>query len=122
MYHDPRTVLSPKDKVSSVEVIFDKGPVESSWSVARLKWNGAPAVGIRWNGDERNSKGTPQSRGNPAWFIVPEELEEAVLEAARNRERDMLAALADGYREMAADRAREAEAEEWVEGLVGDID
>jgi hypothetical protein len=26
------------------------------------------------------------------------------------------------YREMAADEAREAEAEEWVEALVGDID
>ena len=38
MYHDPKTVLSPKDRVSSVEVVFDKGPVESSWSVARLRW------------------------------------------------------------------------------------
>ncbi len=27
-----------------------------------------------------------------------------------------------GYREMAADEAREAEAEEWAEALVGDID
>jgi hypothetical protein len=122
MYHDPKTVLSPKDKVSSVEVVFDKGPVEFSWSVARLKWEGSPAVGIRWNGDSGNSKGTPQSRGNPAWFIVPEELEEAVLNAARDSDRETQAALAEGYRQMAADRAREAEAEEWVEGLIGDID
>ena len=27
-----------------------------------------------------------------------------------------------GYREMAADEAREAEAQEWAEALVGDID
>ena len=30
--------------------------------------------------------------------------------------------LESGYREMAADEAREAEAEEWAEALVGDID
>ncbi|MGO8759525.1 MAG: hypothetical protein ACLQG3_15505 [Terracidiphilus sp.] len=122
MYHDPKTVLSPKDKVSSVDVVFDKGPVESSWSVARLRWGGSPAVGIRWNGDSGNNKGTPQSRGNPAWFIVPEELEEAVLEAAKRKEGETQTALAEGYRQMAADRTREAEAEEWVEGLIGDID
>jgi predicted CopG family antitoxin len=29
--------------------------------------------------------------------------------------------LAEGYSAMAADEAREQEAEEWVEGLVGDI-
>lgn len=122
MYRDPKTVSSPKTKVSSVEIVFDKGPVEFSWSVARLKWEGSPAIGIRWNGDSNNSIGTPQSRGNPAWFIVPEELEEAVLKAARDSDRETQTVLAEGYRQMAADRARETEAEEWVEGLVGDID
>ena len=29
-------------------------------------------------------------------------------------------ALTDGYREMAADRDHEVEAEEWTEGLIGD--
>jgi hypothetical protein len=29
--------------------------------------------------------------------------------------------LAEGYRQMAADREREAEAEEWVEALIGDV-
>jgi hypothetical protein len=122
MYRDPKTVSSPKDKVSSVEIVFDKGPVELSWSVARLKWEGSPAIGIRWNGDSSNSIGTPQSRGNPAWFIVPEELKEAVLKAAKDSDGRTQTALADGYRQMAADRARETEAEEWVEGLIGDID
>jgi hypothetical protein len=31
-------------------------------------------------------------------------------------------ALEQGYREMAADREQEMEAEEWIEALVGDID
>lgn len=122
MYHDPKTVLSPKDRVMSVEVIVDVGPVEASWSVARLKWNGKDSVGIRWNGDSRSSVGTPQARGNPTWFIVPSELESAVLEAAQEVSRATHESLAEGYRSMAIDRAREAEAEEWAEALIGDID
>jgi len=104
-----------------VEVIYDKGPVESSWSVARLKWGDSPAVGIRWNGDSTSGKGTPQACGNPVWFIVPKELEGAILSAAQETRRAKQSALAEGYRLMAADRARETEAEEWTEALVGDI-
>ena len=122
MYHDPQTVLSPKDMVKSVEVVYDAGPVDGSWSVARLQWGNSPAVGIRWNGDERSSKGLPQARGNPTWFIVPDELGEAVLAAAHETSQAKQATLAEGYRLMAADRAREAEAEEWTEALIGDID
>jgi hypothetical protein len=122
LYHDPKTVLSPKEMVKSVEVIYDAGPVDSSWSVARLKWGDSPAVGIRWNGDERSSKGLPQARGNPTWFIVPEQLADAVLAAARETSRTKQNALAEGYQRMAADRERETEAEEWTEALVGDID
>ncbi len=120
MYQDPNTVVSPKNMVKSVEVIFDAGPVEGSWSVARLTWGDKPAIGIRWNGDSNNSKGTPQARGNPAWFIVPKEIEEAVLKAAQDASRMKQATLAEGYKLMAADREREAEAEEWAEGLIGD--
>ena len=120
MYRDPKTVYSPKGMVKSVEVIFDKGPEDGSWSVARLKWGDSPAVGIRWNGDSRSSIGLPQTRGNPTWFIVPEELADAVLFAAREASRTTQSALAEGYRLMAADHRQEAEAEEWTEGLIGD--
>lgn len=122
MYHDPNTVLSPKDRVQALEVVYDAGPVEKSWSVARLLWENSPAVGIRWNGDKDNKKGTPQTRGNPTWFIVPPELEDAVLAAVNETRAARQAELAEGYRMMAADRKREAEAEEWMEALVGDID
>ena len=120
MYQDPNTVLSPRDKVKSVEVVYDSGPVEGSWSVAQITWGDKPAVGIRWNGDSVNSKGTPQARGNPAWFVVPDELQDAVLKAAAEASQSKHAALAEGYRQMAQDRERENEAEEWVEGLIGD--
>lgn len=121
MYHDPSTVLSPKDRVKSVDVIYDTGPTdEGSWSVAQLEWDNSKAVGIRWNGDSNSSKGLPQARGNPAWFIVPQELEEAVLKAAREANRMRRSELEEGYRMMAADRDRECEAEDWTEGLIGD--
>jgi hypothetical protein len=122
MYHDPKTVFSPKEMVKSVEVVYDSGPVAFSWSVARLRWGDSPAVGIRWNGDERSSKGLPQARGNPTWFIVPDQLADAVLAAAHATSRTKQNALAEGYQKMAADRARETEAEEWTEALIGDTD
>jgi hypothetical protein len=49
-------------------------------------------------------------------------LESAVLAAAKETSQQRQADLAEGYRLMAADRARETEAEEWTEALVGDID
>ncbi|MGA2808526.1 MAG: hypothetical protein ABSE87_10350 [Terracidiphilus sp.] len=122
MYHDPKSVLSPKERVKSVEVIFDKGPVDYSWSVARLNWDDSAVVGIRWNGDKESTKGLPQARGNPTWFVVPDELKGAVLKAAEELSRTKQDDLAEGYRQMAADREREAEAEEWTEALIGDID
>jgi len=67
-------------------------------------------------------KGLPQARGNPAWFIVPDELADAVLNAAQEWNRARQNDLAEGYRQMAADRAREIEAAEWTEALIGDID
>ena len=120
MYHDPKTVLSPKDRVKSVEVVFDAGPVDASWSVARLNWDDSPVVGIRWNGDQTSTKCLPQARGNPAWFILPEDIADAVLEKAMELKRKEAESLLDGYRQMAADQEQEAEAEEWTEGLIGD--
>jgi hypothetical protein len=120
MYHDPKSVLSPKDKVKSVEVVYDAGPVEGSWSLAQIQWGGSSAVGIRWNGDSVSTKGLPQTRGNPTWFVVPRELEGAVLRAAQELSQAEKKNLLDGYRQMAADQEQEAEAEEWTEGLIGD--
>jgi cold shock CspA family protein len=120
MYHDPRSVLSPKGRVKSVEVVFDKGAVPESWSVAQIEWDDHAVVGIRWNGDSVSHKGLPQARGNPAWFILPEDIGEAVLVRAKELQRNGAESLLDGYRQMAADQEQEAEAEEWTEGLIGD--
>jgi len=121
-YVDPKNVLSPKNLVSDVKIIFNTGPGKDSWSVAKLMWNGQPTIGIRWNGQgEDSGVGNPQSRGNPTWFIVPEQLAPHVLEEAESLAKKSSRSLVAGYREMAADQEREAEAQEWSEGLVGDI-
>jgi hypothetical protein len=34
---------------------------------------------MRWNGDENNVIGNPQSRGLPTWFIIPDEFRQVIL-------------------------------------------
>jgi hypothetical protein len=120
-YIDPKSVVAPKQIVSDVEVIYDAGPIEGSWAVARLKWMGRDSVGVRWNGNpEDKTIGTPQARGIPTWFIVPEELEHDVLARAERLARGDFAELQARYSEMAQDTEREREAEEWSEGLMKD--
>lgn len=120
-YISPETVQSPKGRVRDIDVLYDKGPSPQSWSIAKLKWDDADAIGIRWNGEvDQPGSGTPQSRGNATWFIVPPEIVDTVVSAAsalKQQETDVLLA---GYREMAADQERESEAESWSEAMIGD--
>lgn len=76
-YIPPSLVVSPKTRVQNVKVIVDNG--EGSWSLAELIWDGSPAFGIRWNGGDEGGIGTPQSRGIPMWFILPQEVADAYL-------------------------------------------
>ena|SRR5664279_2826183 len=120
-YIDPKSVVSPKHIVDQVEVVFDAGPVEQSWAVATLSWDRKDAVGIRWNGEPSGKGiGTPQARGVPTWFIVPEELQDPVLKAARKLARGNYDELKAGYEAMAKDAEHEREAHEWSEGLIAD--
>lgn len=120
-YVDPEKVLSPKEFLRGVRLLYDHGP--GQWSVAALNWNGLERVGIRWNGEEgERGVGNPQSRGHPTWFLLPEELQEAVLKEVRQLVKSGEDRLTEGYRAMARDRAREREARDWTEGLIGDAD
>jgi len=76
-YIDPRMVLSPKGRVENLTVIFDGG--EHSYSVARMDWDKNPALGVRWNGGDKEGLGNPQSRGIATWFILPHEIANLVL-------------------------------------------
>src|ERR1019366_4725314 len=120
-YVDPNSGQSPRGLVEDIHVVYDKGPTQFSWSIAQLKWDKRPAVGIRWNGDiDKPGSGQPQSRGNATWFILPDEIADAVISAATALEREKDNELYKSYCEMAADTEREAEAQAWSEALIGD--
>jgi hypothetical protein len=120
-YVDPHTVLSPRSRLREiVEVLHDDGPsCPYGWSAAVLDWDGERCLGLRWNGGDDSAVGNPQSRGQATWFIVPKPLSETVLRKLQEM-RD--GALAEGYREMAADAVREREAAEWCEAGLEDED
>ena len=81
-YIPPQMVLSPKKKLSNLDVLYDGG--EESWSLAKMTWDEDPnAVGIRWNGGGTKI-GTPQARGIPMWFILPGDLGPAAIKAAED--------------------------------------
>jgi hypothetical protein len=118
-YVEPATVWAPKAAIRSVEVLYNRGPGE--WSAARVNWEDRERIGIRWNGgDDAPGIGNPQSRGNATWFILPPELEEAILNKIDDLAMSGPGGLIEGYSAMARDAAREREAEEWSEGLIGD--
>jgi hypothetical protein len=78
-YQDPKSVLSPKGSIKDIEIIYDGG--ENSWSLAKMKWDNWPVIGMRWNGGSGNGQpsiGNPQSRGYATWFVVPDEVGEAI--------------------------------------------
>jgi len=115
-YVDPRSVTSPRSRLSDLQVLYDGGPGE--WAIASFKWDSKPSLGIRWNGrPDEDGVGSPQSRGLPTWFVFPGELQGLVLERLSTMDQLPLAA---GYQEMARDHEREREATEWIEGLVAD--
>ena len=119
----PEEVLSPRDHVGGViEVIHDPG--EGEMSVARVLWKKEgtekQVIAARWNGSDERPLGNPVSRGHATWFVVDEYAAASVEQAARAAAERSPTSLVAKYREMANDREREAEAEEWSEGLIGD--
>ena len=64
-----------------------KARTSVGFSVAALNWAKNPRIAMRWNGEvEKGSTklhpGSPQSRGLPTWFIVPEDFALAILDCA----------------------------------------
>jgi len=118
-YVRPEEVLSPKSRVGGIlEVIHDPG--EGGMSVARILWDGEPVVATRWNGNSKQPLGNPMSRRRATWFVVDGYAAAQVEEAARTAAEKSPNSLLSRYREMASDAEQEAEAHEWIEGLIGD--
>jgi hypothetical protein len=120
-YVEPATVWAPKASVRSVEIVYNSKPGgPGGWSVARVNWEDEDRIGIRWNGGDGPGVGNPQSRGNATWFILPEELQEVILNRIDDLAMSGPGGLIEGYTAMAKDAELEREAEEWSEGLIGD--
>jgi hypothetical protein len=117
-YIDPEEVLSPKNKLRSLRLIYDTGRCEGSWSVALLNWDSEERVGLRWNGDSEDKIGNPQSHGNPTWFVLPDELTQVVRQFAEELGHRAEKGLLSGYSEMSQDTKRETDATEWCEGMI----
>lgn len=118
-YVRPEEVVSPRNRVGDViEVIHDPG--EGRMSVARVLWDEEEVIATRWNGSDERPLGNPVSRGRATWFVVDQYAADSVEQAARAAAERSPTSLVAKYREMANDREREAEAEEWSEGLIGD--
>jgi hypothetical protein len=58
-------------------IVVDKD-ITARWAVAALDFNDDPCLGIRWF---TNKQGAPLSMGRPVWFIIPRELNQAILNA-----------------------------------------
>ncbi len=118
-YINPETVLAPRNRIKSTEVLYNGG--EGEWSVARLEFDDHECLGMRWNGaDGQPGIGNPQSHGQPTWFVIPDTLADIIREQVEGFGDSKHAELLSAYREMAADVKREEEAHEWCEGLAGD--
>jgi hypothetical protein len=78
-YVIPVEVVSPKRQWTLVSILYDGG--EGRAAVAMGMWDDNPVLAMRWNGDEGNPIGNPQSRGLPTWFILPDEFRQVILDS-----------------------------------------
>lgn len=67
------SVCSPREFVQGPYTVVYK---TEYWAIVTLEYDGEPTLGIRWFVD---SVGTPSSHGHPTWFIIPDELQGALL-------------------------------------------
>lgn len=67
-YIRPNEVVSPKARWKLIAVLRDGGASDAAYAVG--EWDGIPSIGMRWNGDDENRIGNPQSRGLPTWTMV----------------------------------------------------
>lgn len=64
-------VTSPRRRWTII-AILDDPKKEVTCALALGKWDDKLVLAMRWNGSADQPIGTPQSRGIPTWFILPE--------------------------------------------------
>jgi hypothetical protein len=86
-YVKPEDVFSPKDTVTDVRVLIDRGPCPvggpGTWSLAVVRYDRVNRLGFRWNGCDNPKNGStlghPSVRGYATWVMLPDEIERAIL-------------------------------------------
>lgn len=71
-----------------IKIIFDNG----DFSIAYGIWeNKHKAIAMRWNGEaDAKDVGYPKAFGNPMWFIVHDDLKNAILKAIIEKDSSLL--------------------------------
>src|SRR5258708_3692924 len=60
-----------------MRVILDRGPGDCAYALG--EWDGDRRIGFRWNGNDNNPIGNPQSRGLPTWTMLDEQSHQALI-------------------------------------------
>jgi hypothetical protein len=77
-YVKPAEVISPKAHWSLIDVLLDRGKGDCAYALGI--WDGEPRIGFRWNGNDANELGNPQSRGLPTWTMLDPEIHKQIIE------------------------------------------
>jgi hypothetical protein len=77
-YISPVDVVSPRSRLQMLKVLLDSGAGEPAYALAN--WDGNPCIVFRWNGDDDQPIGNPQSRGLPTWVVLDQKLYGAVID------------------------------------------
>ena len=77
----PHDATSPKAHWKLHQVLYDGGESredDARWAAAEGEWDGKRVLALRWNGSAKTPAGNPNSRGYGTWFIIPDELADAL--------------------------------------------
>ena len=86
-YVKPEEVRSPKAHWYLFEVVLDRGQGNCAYALG--EWDGERRIGFRWNGNEDNPIGNPQSRGLPTWTMLDKALHKPIIDMLPPEKKDM---------------------------------
>jgi len=93
-YVKPEEVISPKALWELREILLNRGAEDCAYALGL--WDGRPRIGFRWNGNDANRIGNPQSRGLPTWTMLDPELHEAVIHLLPPEKQDRVRRFLEG--------------------------
>ena len=77
-YVPPGAVISPKRVWHLFEVLIEGEADHGAYALGT--WDGERRLAFRWNGNDDNPLGNPQSRGLPTWTMLDKSMHELVID------------------------------------------